>query len=275
MENILKLIKRTRRKRYENMEFEIIRNDIVNMQVDAVVLPANALLIEGNGTSAAIFKKAGEQELRRACRNVMRKLGKTILKEGSAVATLGFGLDANILIHAVVPKWKNGKKHEYDVLSTAYLSSLLLADKMGCETMAFPLLASGNNGFDVKIAFEIAKKSIESYETSNKLRKVFLVVYDADTVDLVRKQGIVIKELINDPYVLEKDGENITPRQLVIDNAKDAWQCLKNDGLIATAQYLEKFQDPDFRTDMERKGYKIANSVLKNLLGENYKDKEN
>lgn len=92
---------------------------------------------------------------------------------------------------------------------------------------------------------------------------------------MIRKQGIVIKELINDPYVLEKDGENITSRQLVIDNARDAWQCLKNDGLIATAQYLEKFQDPEFRKDMERKGYKIANSVLKNLLGENYKDKEN
>jgi len=49
------------------MKFEIIRNDITNMNVDAIVLPANSKLKEGTGTSNAIFEKAGRKELVNAC----------------------------------------------------------------------------------------------------------------------------------------------------------------------------------------------------------------
>lgn len=41
------------------MKLEVIRNDITNMCVDAIVLPANFRLKEGSGTSNAIFEKAG------------------------------------------------------------------------------------------------------------------------------------------------------------------------------------------------------------------------
>ena len=49
------------------MEFEVIRNDICNMAVDAIVLPANPLLEEGNGASKAIFERAGRRALTKAC----------------------------------------------------------------------------------------------------------------------------------------------------------------------------------------------------------------
>lgn len=40
------------------MKYQIERNDIMNMQVDAVVIPANKLLQEGKGTSTAIYEEA-------------------------------------------------------------------------------------------------------------------------------------------------------------------------------------------------------------------------
>lgn len=166
------------------MDFKVVRNDIANMKVDALVLPANPHLREGSGASKAIYKKAGEKELAEACKKARRKYGK--LQIGSAIPTLGFGTDASFIIHAVVPKWKDGKHGEYAMLSAAYLASLQLADVLGCESMAFPLLSSGNNGFDLRVAFEVAKESIEAFAVQDKLQEVWLVVYDANTMALMR-----------------------------------------------------------------------------------------
>jgi len=59
------------------MKFEIVRNDIVNMEVDAIVLPANTKLHEGSGVSKRIFEKAGRKNLEKAC----KKLGKQKLEQ--------------------------------------------------------------------------------------------------------------------------------------------------------------------------------------------------
>lgn len=152
------------------MQFEIIKANIVDVVSDAIVLPANEVLKEGIGTSKAIFNAAGRKELTQAC----EKLGHCNI--GSAVPTLAYNLTSKYIIHAVVPKWIDGQHSEYDLLSSAYLASLNIAEVIGCESVAFPLLASGNNGFDKQLAFRIAEESIKSFE-SVKLKKVFLVVY--------------------------------------------------------------------------------------------------
>lgn len=161
------------------MQFEIIKANIVDVASDAIVLPANEALKEGSGTSKAIFTAAGRKELTKAC----KELGHC--STGSAVPTLAYNLSSKYIIHAVVPKWIDGEHSEYDLLSSAYLASLNIAEVMGCESVAFPLLASGNNGFDKQLAFRIAEESIKSFE-SVKLKKVFLVVY-GDTMETYMK----------------------------------------------------------------------------------------
>ena len=73
---------------------------------------------------------------------------------GNAVPTLAYKLNAKFIIHTVVPKWIDGNNSEYDFLSSAYLSALTAAELMGCESIAFPRLGSGNNGFDRKRSAE-------------------------------------------------------------------------------------------------------------------------
>ena len=161
------------------MKFKIIKANIVDVASDAIVLPANEALKEGSGTSKAIFTDAGRKELTKAC----KELGHC--STGSAIPTLAYNLSSKYIIHAVVPKWIDGEHSEYDLLSSAYLASLNIAEVMGCESVAFPLLASGNNGFDKQLAVRIAEESIKSFEGVN-LKKVFLVVY-GDTMETYMK----------------------------------------------------------------------------------------
>ena len=117
------------------MKFKIIKANIVDVASDAIVLPANEGLKEGPGSSKAIFSAAGRKELTQAC----KKLGHRNI--GSAVPTLAYNLSSKYIIHAVVPKWIDGEHSEYDLLSSAYLAALNIAEVMGCESIAFPLLA--------------------------------------------------------------------------------------------------------------------------------------
>ena len=82
------------------MPFEIVRNDIVNMQVDAVVNTANPNSVIGSGVDSGIHKKAGHELL--AAR---QKIG--CIDFGDAVITSGFNLDAKYVIHTVGPIWED------------------------------------------------------------------------------------------------------------------------------------------------------------------------
>lgn len=110
------------------MQFEVVKTNIVNIVADAIVLPANKSLKEGSGTSRAIFEAAGRKALTKACDKIKH------CETGNAVPTLAFDLSAKYIIHAVVPRWVEGESGEYDLLSSAYLSSLNIADIMGCES---------------------------------------------------------------------------------------------------------------------------------------------
>ena len=171
------------------MEFEIVRGNIAKISADAIVLPANTKLLEGSGASAAIFEAAGREKLTAACRSIGS------CEVGKAVPTPAFSLEADYIIHAVTPVWNGGNSGEYDLLSSAYLSSLALADVMSCASIAFPLLASGNNGFDLELAFDIATNSIQLFEGQN-LQKVFLVIHGDHIASIVKNKGF---SLVTEP----------------------------------------------------------------------------
>lgn len=177
------------------MKFDLIKTNIVNVTADAIVLPANSKLKEGSGASTAIFEAADRKKLTQAC----KKIG--YCRVGSAVPTPAFNLDAKYIVHAVVPKWVDGNSNEYELLSSTYLTSLQLADVIGCESIAFPLLASGNNGYDKEIAFSIAQDSISSFEGTT-LKKVYLCIYGEWITSFLREKSYKIIEI---PEDLKKD----------------------------------------------------------------------
>ena len=180
------------------MPFLMIRNDITKVAADAIVNPANRNLLQGSGTSRAIYQAAGEQELTASC----EAIGRCDL--GRAVCTPAFGLPAKYIFHAVCPAWHGGFFGEAKQLAGVYHSALELAAEYHCESVAFPLLSSGNYGYPKEQAFRIAVDTITQYVMEHDLT-VYLVLYDRDCTALLDAIGYGVEKMVNIQRHLPED----------------------------------------------------------------------
>lgn len=178
------------------MPFEIVRNDIVNMQVDAVVNTANPNPVIGSGVDSGIHKKAGHELL-----VARQKIG--CIDFGDAAITPGFDLDARYVIHTVGPVWKDGSHREEQILSSCYRNSLTLAKEHECESIAFPLIATGNYGFPKPLALQIAVREISTFLLENEMQ-VYLVVFGKEAFALSEKLFKSVNSYIDENYIRSK-----------------------------------------------------------------------
>lgn len=178
------------------MPFEIVRNDIVNMQVDAVVNTANPEPVIGTGVDSAIHKKAGRELL--AAR---KKIG--CIDFGDAAITPAFNLNAKYVIHTVGPVWEDGNHQEEQILSSCYRKSLALAKENGCESIAFPLIATGNYGFPKPLALQIAVREISAFLLENEMQ-IYLVVFGKESFELSEKLFKSVNSYIDENYINDK-----------------------------------------------------------------------
>ena len=176
------------------MPFQIIRSDITKIMADAIVNTANPKPIIGRGTDSAIYAAAGEDRLLAA----RKKIGD--IAPGPAAWTDAFSLDARYIIHTVGPVWIDGEHGERDTLRACYANSLELADRLSCESVAFPLIASGTYGFPKAEALHIALSEIQRFLLTHEMN-VTLVVFDRSALELSQKLVGEIEQYIDDHTV--------------------------------------------------------------------------
>ena len=164
------------------MPFQIIRNDITKVRADAIVNTANPQPRIGSGTDSAIYAAAGEAQLL----SERKKIGP--IAPGEAACTRAFALKAKYIIHTVGPAWTDGSHGERDILRSCYERSLALADALRCESIAFPLIATGVYGFPKDEALNIALSEIGKFLLSHEM-KVLLVVFERRALEL--SEGLV------------------------------------------------------------------------------------
>ncbi|NLK61817.1 MAG: macro domain-containing protein [Fusobacteria bacterium] len=163
------------------MDFLIIKGDLINMEVDAIVNSANTELLVGGGVCGSIFRDAGKELLGEEC----KKLAP--INTGEAVLTPGFNLRAKYIIHTVGPIYDENKKEDCEnKLRKSYYNSMQLAVNYSCKTIAFPLISSGIYGYPKTEAFLIAKSEIEEFVKKNKI-KVYLVIYEESDYEKFKK----------------------------------------------------------------------------------------
>ena len=196
------------------MSFRIIRNDITKVAADAIVNSANPEPIYAAGTDKAIYDAAGADALLEE----RKKIG--IIETGQAVVTPAFALDAKYIIHTVGPAWWDGQHGEKDAVRACYENSLSLAKELGCESIAFPLIATGVYGFPKADALQIAV-SVFSEFLSKEDMQIILVVFDEDSFVLSGKIFSDVDAFIDENYVSEQTEEEygVKPSDAIFGNA--------------------------------------------------------
>ena len=175
------------------MSFTIVRNDISQMVVDAIVNTANPRPVVGSGTDAAIHKKAGAGLLK-----ARQKVG--CLNVGSAAITPAYDLQAKYVIHTVGPVWNGGSYGEEALLRNCYDNALKLAKKHGCRSVAFPLISTGNYGFPKDKALQIAISAFSAFLLEHEMQ-IYLVVFDKTSFQLSEKLFQGVASYIDEHYV--------------------------------------------------------------------------
>ena len=155
------------------MNSEIFIGDLVALpfRVGAVVNAANEGLAAGGGVCGVIFRAAGP-DLQRACEKVAP------CPTGEARITPAFAINAEHIIHAVGPKYRDGSAAEKALLASAYTSALQLADDVGLESIAFPAISTGIYGFPPEEAAPIVHAAITAFKPRNLNR--CLLVYRSE-----------------------------------------------------------------------------------------------
>ena len=179
------------------MPFEIVRNDITKMAVDAIVNTANPRPVIGLGTDSRVHEIAGPKLL--SARQIIGSI-----EVGHAAITPAFRLNAAYVIHTVGPVWLDGNHDEEMLLRSCYESSLKLAVQNGCQSIAFPLISTGNYGFPKDKALQIAISVFSSFLLENEMQ-IYLVVYDRTSFKLSEKLFQSVASYIDEYYVESHD----------------------------------------------------------------------
>ena len=187
------------------MPLRIVRNDITKMNTQAIVNTANEQVTVGPGCDKAVYDAAGFDELL-AYRK--EKIGS--VPEGEAFITPGFKLQAEYIIHAVSPLYKDGNQGEEEKLRSCYRKSLELANENHIRSVAFPLISTGSFGYPKEEGMRIAADEINAFLLENEML-IYIVVFDEKATELGSRLYPGLEEYIDREYVDERKGLESAP----------------------------------------------------------------
>jgi len=167
-----------------NATMQLIKGDITDIEVDAIVNAANSSLMGGGGVDGAIHQKGGPKILQE-CKRIRATEWPDGLPTGKAVLTSGGNLKAKYVIHTVGPVWLGGFHVEAELLKQAYRNSLKLAVMKGINSIAFPSISTGAYGYPIEEASRIAVKAVKSFlEKNGRLEKVIFVLFSERDLEI-------------------------------------------------------------------------------------------
>ncbi len=137
---------------------ELTIGDITHQEVDAIVNAANSGLAGGGGVDGAIHRRGGPAIMADTERRYPDGC-----PTGSAVISVAGHLAARHVIHAVGPRWNGGRSGETELLASAYRTSLELASRHGCRSVALPAISCGIYGYPVDLASRIALATTKTF----------------------------------------------------------------------------------------------------------------
>ena len=159
---------------------QLVRGDITDERVDAIVNAANAYLSHGAGVAGAIVRRGGRQ-IQIESDQWVRQHGR--VSHAEPAYTQAGNLPCKYVIHAVGPIWSEGQEQEK--LAAATRGALQLAERLDLQSIAFPAISTGIYRFPSNLAAQIMLSTIQEYIAINprsNLKLIRLVLYDTETL---------------------------------------------------------------------------------------------
>ena len=154
----------------------MVRGNLLEEPVDAIVNAANGHLAHGGGVAGVISRAAGP-ELQQESDRLVAERGP--FPTGSAVVTGAGKLPFKGVIHAVGPR--QGEGDEENKLFLALTSSFQRAKECGWTSIAFPAVSSGT----FAVPLEVCARAYLRAARASPLCKVRLCLRDQPVIDAV------------------------------------------------------------------------------------------
>lgn len=156
------------------MEISVVQGSLLEVQVDAIVNPANSLGLMGGGV-AGVIKRFGGEEIEKEA------VSKAPIPVGSAVLTSAGKLPFKGVIHAPTMEEPAMETTEEKVRK-AIRAVLELADRMGFESIAMPGMGTGVGRLPKDVSARAMIEEIRNFQPKN-LKRVILVDLDRQMVE--------------------------------------------------------------------------------------------
>jgi len=174
----------------KDAEIKVIKDDITELKVDAIVNAANNKLIMGGGVAGAIKRKGGKIIEEEAIK-------KGPIKIGQAIWTFAGNLPCKYVIHTATMglDFKTDEKKIRDSCKNA----LKVAEDLKINSVAFPALGCGVGGFPYEAAARIMSQEVfkHLHETESKLKEIIFVLYDDVAFNIFNKTTLSYLEYIS------------------------------------------------------------------------------
>lgn len=157
---------------------EIIKGDITQLEVDAIVNAVNPQLIPGGGVDGAIRRAAGH-----SLNEALERLDGCPV--GEARLTNGFNLSARYVIHTAGPVWQGGEQGEPEQLRSCYRAVLKMAMDRDIQSIAFPCISTGVYGYPKGAAAMIAFSEIQ--QLNSHFSKVVICCYSDEDAKIYQE----------------------------------------------------------------------------------------
>jgi len=161
---------------------EVFVGDITRVEANAIVNPANSLMIMGGGVAGAIRRVAGDEVEREARKRAPVPIGKAIVTGAGKLEPR-----VKAIIHAPTME-RPAMPTTPEKVFRAAKAALEAAAQHGFETVAMPALGAGVGRVPVRSSIEkILEASIDHWNKNDLPRKILLVAYtDADARQFVK-----------------------------------------------------------------------------------------
>jgi len=158
---------------YKNVRVSVTTGDITRLEVDAIVNPANSMLIMGGGVAGTIKRTGGKEIQDEAIKFAPVPVGR-------AVATKAGKLKAKYVIHAPTME-RPAMQTSIENVKLAMKGALNCAEHLGIKSVAFPGMGTGVGGLSLEEASKTMVKQIKGHiDLGTSLKEIVLVGFSEE-----------------------------------------------------------------------------------------------